>query len=84
MLLQCLILILLALSQQIFGQKCVPESGEFKPEDWANNPTQPIPGGPGCSDSYFKIDLMKNPNSEIFQILGKNKSLKHYFFKLLF
>ena len=71
MLLQCLIFILLAISQQIFGQKCVPESGEFKPEDWDNDVTQQIQG---CSDSYFKIDLMKNPNYEIFEILGDNRS----------
>ena len=40
-------------------------------KDWANDATQSIQG---CSDSYFKIDLLKNPNSEIFQILGNNRS----------
>ena len=68
---QCLIFILLAITKQIFGQKCVPIFGEFNPEDWANDVTQQIQG---CFDSYFKIELMKNPNSEIFQILGNNRS----------
>ena len=69
--LQCLIFILLAITKQIFGQKCVPIFGEFNPEDWSNDVTQQIQG---CSDSYFKIDLMKNPNYEIFEILGDNRS----------
>ena len=51
------------------GKKCdVAVFGEFEPEDWIRESTRQIQGL--CPDSYFKVDIVQDPNSEIFWILG--------------
>ena len=43
-------------------------SGEFVPENWISNSLEHIQGL--CPDSYIKIDIIKDPNSDIFWLLG--------------
>ena len=71
MLLRVLTLIFLAIIKPIFGQDCVLTIGEIKPEEWIDTSYKHIQGGKDCLDSYFKIDIVQESTSDIFQILSK-------------